>query len=142
MISSLIKPNCITGKGGFGEVCACQTRSSGKMYACKKLEKKRIKKRRGETMVITEKQILQKVISIVQCTWRFLVSCIVRLNVRCTCTIEQILKLFDKLIARTSKKPRHLSYSVSFEENFILSIIQRLKIFCMRYWFSCFSFKN
>jgi hypothetical protein len=31
------------------------------MYACKKLEKKRIKKRRGETMVITEKQILQKV---------------------------------------------------------------------------------
>ena len=49
------------GKGGFGEVCACQTRSSGKMYACKKLEKKRIKKRRGETMVITEKQILQKV---------------------------------------------------------------------------------
>jgi hypothetical protein len=49
------------GKGGFGEVCACQTRSTGKMYACKKLEKKRIKKRRGETMVITEKQILQKV---------------------------------------------------------------------------------
>ena len=31
------------------------------MYACKKLEKKRIKKRRGETMVITEKQILQKI---------------------------------------------------------------------------------
>lgn len=49
------------GKGGFGEVCACQTRSTGKMYACKKLEKKRIKKRKGETMVITEKQILQKV---------------------------------------------------------------------------------
>jgi len=51
----------VLGKGGFGEVCACQTRSTGKMYACKKLEKKRIKKRRGETMVITEKQILQKV---------------------------------------------------------------------------------
>ena len=42
-------------------MCACQTRSTGKMYACKKLEKKRIKKRRGETMVITEKQILQKI---------------------------------------------------------------------------------
>ncbi|XP_023332004.1 G protein-coupled receptor kinase 2 [Eurytemora carolleeae] len=56
-----VKNMNITGKGGFGEVCACQTRSSGKMYACKKLEKKRIKKRRGETMVITEKQILQKV---------------------------------------------------------------------------------
>jgi len=51
----------VLGKGGFGEVCACQTRSTGKMYACKKLEKKRIKKRRGETMVITEKQILQKI---------------------------------------------------------------------------------
>jgi len=51
----------VLGKGGFGEVCACQTRSTGKMYACKKLEKKRIKKRKGETMVITEKQILQRV---------------------------------------------------------------------------------
>merc|ERR1712223_25839 len=51
----------VLGKGGFGEVCACQTRATGKMYACKKLEKKRIKKRRGETMVITEKQILQKI---------------------------------------------------------------------------------
>ena len=51
----------VLGKGGFGEVCACQVRSSGKMYACKKLEKKRIKKRKGESMVLTEKQILQKV---------------------------------------------------------------------------------
>ena len=60
----LVKQSIIesfSGKGGFGEVCACQTRSTGKMYACKKLEKKRIKKRRGETMVITEKQILQKI---------------------------------------------------------------------------------
>ncbi|CAN7943431.1 unnamed protein product [Ixodes hexagonus] len=37
----------VLGKGGFGEVCACQVRATGKMYACKKLEKKRIKKRRG-----------------------------------------------------------------------------------------------
>jgi len=51
----------VLGKGGFGEVCACQTRATGKMYACKKLEKKRIKKRKGETMVMTEKQILEKV---------------------------------------------------------------------------------
>lgn len=33
----------VLGKGGFGEVCACQVRATGKMYACKKLEKKRIK---------------------------------------------------------------------------------------------------
>jgi serine/threonine protein kinase len=40
----------VLGKGGFGEVCACQVRATGKMYACKKLEKKRIKKRNGERM--------------------------------------------------------------------------------------------
>lgn len=38
------------------------------MYACKKLEKKRIKKRNGERMALNEKQILQKVNS------RFVVS--------------------------------------------------------------------
>ena len=38
------------------------------MYACKKLEKKRIKKRKGESMVLTEKLILQRVNS------RFVVS--------------------------------------------------------------------
>ncbi|PIK55452.1 hypothetical protein BSL78_07612, partial [Apostichopus japonicus] len=58
----------VLGKGGFGEVCACQVRATGKMYACKKLEKKRIKKRRGEAMAINEKMLLQKVNS------RFIVS--------------------------------------------------------------------
>ncbi|KTG05871.1 hypothetical protein cypCar_00028562 [Cyprinus carpio] len=46
----------VLGKGGFGEV-----RATGKMYACKKLEKKRIKKRKGESMALNEKQILEKV---------------------------------------------------------------------------------
>ena len=36
----------------------------GKMYACKKLEKKRIKKRKGESMVLSEKLILQKINSL------------------------------------------------------------------------------
>uniref|UniRef100_UPI00398E6714 G protein-coupled receptor kinase 5-like isoform X2 n=1 Tax=Pristiophorus japonicus TaxID=55135 RepID=UPI00398E6714 len=58
----------VLGKGGFGEVCACQVRATGKMYACKKLEKKRIKKRKGETMALNEKKILEKVNS------RFVVS--------------------------------------------------------------------
>ncbi|KAL2087686.1 hypothetical protein ACEWY4_016514 [Coilia grayii] len=49
------------GKGGFGEVCAVQSRASGKMYACKKLEKKRVKKRRGEFLALNEKQILEMV---------------------------------------------------------------------------------
>ncbi|XP_077972344.1 G protein-coupled receptor kinase 6-like isoform X2 [Styela clava] len=58
----------VLGKGGFGEVCACQVRSTGKMYACKRLEKKRIKKRKGEAMALNEKQILESVNS------RFVVS--------------------------------------------------------------------
>uniref|UniRef100_H3B618 G protein-coupled receptor kinase n=1 Tax=Latimeria chalumnae TaxID=7897 RepID=H3B618_LATCH len=58
----------VLGKGGFGEVCACQVRATGKMYACKKLEKKRIKKRKGDSMALNEKQILEKVNS------RFVVS--------------------------------------------------------------------
>ncbi|XP_019567073.2 G protein-coupled receptor kinase 4 isoform X2 [Rhinolophus sinicus] len=58
----------VLGKGGFGEVCACQVRATGKMYACKKLEKKRIKKRKGEAMALNEKRLLEKVHS------RFVVS--------------------------------------------------------------------
>lgn len=42
-------------------ICFTQVRATGKMYACKKLEKKRIKKRKGESMVLIEKQILQKI---------------------------------------------------------------------------------
>ncbi|VDN03448.1 unnamed protein product [Thelazia callipaeda] len=51
----------VLGKGGFGEVCACQVRASGKMYALKKLEKKRVKKRHAEILSLNEKQILQKI---------------------------------------------------------------------------------
>ncbi|MCI4388072.1 hypothetical protein PGIGA_G00081340 [Pangasianodon gigas] len=58
----------VLGKGGFGEVCACQARASGKMYACKKLEKKRIKKQKAEILALNEKQILEKINS------RFVVS--------------------------------------------------------------------
>lgn len=38
---------------------ACQVRATGMMYACKKLEKTHIKKRRGEAMALNEKQILE-----------------------------------------------------------------------------------
>lgn len=63
----------VLGKGGFGEVCACQTKATGKMYACKKLEKKRVKKRKGESMVLSEKLILQKINSrfVVNLTYAF-----------------------------------------------------------------------
>uniref|UniRef100_A0AAQ5XBG5 G protein-coupled receptor kinase n=1 Tax=Amphiprion ocellaris TaxID=80972 RepID=A0AAQ5XBG5_AMPOC len=50
----------LLGKGGFGEVWACQVRATGMMYACKKLEKTHVKKRRGEAMALNEKQILER----------------------------------------------------------------------------------
>uniref|UniRef100_A0A667X397 G protein-coupled receptor kinase n=1 Tax=Myripristis murdjan TaxID=586833 RepID=A0A667X397_9TELE len=40
-------------------VWACQVRATGQMYACKKLEKTHIKKRRGESMALNEKQLLE-----------------------------------------------------------------------------------
>ena len=43
------------------KVCACQSKISGKMYAMKKLEKKRIKRRKGEAMALNEKQLLEKI---------------------------------------------------------------------------------
>lgn len=41
------------------QVWACQVRATGMMYACKKLEKTHVKKRRGEAMALNEKQILE-----------------------------------------------------------------------------------
>ncbi|XP_010985952.2 rhodopsin kinase GRK1 [Camelus dromedarius] len=58
----------VLGRGGFGEVSACQMKASGKMYACKKLNKKRLKKRKGYQGAMVEKKILAKVHS------RFIVS--------------------------------------------------------------------
>uniref|UniRef100_A0A3P9KM66 G protein-coupled receptor kinase n=1 Tax=Oryzias latipes TaxID=8090 RepID=A0A3P9KM66_ORYLA len=58
----------VLGKGGFGEVSACQMKATGKLYACKKLNKKRLKKRKGFEGAMVEKIILEKVHS------RFIVS--------------------------------------------------------------------
>ncbi|XP_016422140.1 rhodopsin kinase-like isoform X2 [Sinocyclocheilus rhinocerous] len=51
----------VLGKGGFGEVSACQMRATGKLYACKKLNKKRLKKRKGYEGAMVEKRILARV---------------------------------------------------------------------------------
>uniref|UniRef100_A0A7N8X834 G protein-coupled receptor kinase n=1 Tax=Mastacembelus armatus TaxID=205130 RepID=A0A7N8X834_9TELE len=54
----------ILGKGGFGEVCAVQVKQTGQMYACKKLDKRCLKKKGGERLALLEKQILEKVNSL------------------------------------------------------------------------------
>ncbi|KAF6726147.1 G protein-coupled receptor kinase 5 [Oryzias melastigma] len=51
----------LLGKGGFGEVWACQVRATGMMYACKKLDKGHVKRRRGENLALNEKQLLEEV---------------------------------------------------------------------------------
>lgn len=54
----------VLGKGGFGEVFACQAKATGKMYANKKLDKKRLKKRKGyEVKWILLQQVLKDPIS-------------------------------------------------------------------------------
>ncbi|XP_041127794.1 rhodopsin kinase GRK1-like [Polyodon spathula] len=58
----------VLGKGGFGEVSATQMKGTGKLYANKKLNKKRLKKRKGFEGAMVEKKILSRVHS------RFIVS--------------------------------------------------------------------
>ncbi|XP_070247483.1 rhodopsin kinase GRK7 isoform X2 [Myotis yumanensis] len=43
------------------KVCAVQVKNTGKMYACKKLDKKRLKKKNGEKMALLEKEILERI---------------------------------------------------------------------------------
>ncbi|VDL98779.1 unnamed protein product [Schistocephalus solidus] len=53
----------IIGRGGFGEVYGCRKLNSGKMYAMKCLDKKRIKLKSGESMAMNELNILSRVSS-------------------------------------------------------------------------------
>ena len=51
----------IIGRGGFGEVYGCRKADTGKMYAMKCLDKKRIKLKGGEALAINERVMLQLV---------------------------------------------------------------------------------
>ena len=66
----------VLGKGGFGLVLACQDKATGRMYAVKKLDKKRVKKMKAEKLVLSEKYALQHVNS------RFVVSLICAFQTR------------------------------------------------------------
>ncbi|KAK3910631.1 G protein-coupled receptor kinase 1 [Frankliniella fusca] len=48
----------IIGRGGFGEVYGCRKADTGKMYAMKCLDKKRIKMKQGETLALNERVML------------------------------------------------------------------------------------
>ncbi|VDK72020.1 unnamed protein product [Litomosoides sigmodontis] len=51
----------IIGRGGFGEVYGCRKADTGKMYAMKCLDKKRIKMKQGETHALNERVMLSLV---------------------------------------------------------------------------------
>lgn len=51
----------IIGRGGFGEVYGCRKADTGKMYAMKCLDKKRIKMKQGEMLALNERNMLQAV---------------------------------------------------------------------------------
>ena len=63
-LSSLPLPSPLSLSLPPSQVHACQSKISGKMYALKKLEKKRVKKRKGEKLALNEKQVLERVSSI------------------------------------------------------------------------------
>lgn len=51
----------IIGRGGFGEVFGCRKDDSGRMFAMKLLDKKRIKVKKGELLSLNERNMLAKV---------------------------------------------------------------------------------
>ena len=51
----------IIGRGGFGEVYGCRKADTGKMYAMKCLDKKRIKLKQGEALALNERVMLSAV---------------------------------------------------------------------------------
>uniref|UniRef100_A0A182MJB1 Protein kinase domain-containing protein n=1 Tax=Anopheles culicifacies TaxID=139723 RepID=A0A182MJB1_9DIPT len=57
----------IIGRGGFGEVYGCRKADTGKMYAMKCLDKKRIKMKQGETLALNERTMLSLVSTGVDC---------------------------------------------------------------------------
>ncbi|XP_014678161.1 PREDICTED: G protein-coupled receptor kinase 1-like [Priapulus caudatus] len=57
----------IIGRGGFGEVYGCRKADTGKMYAMKCLDKKRIKLKQGETLALNERIMLSLVSTGVDC---------------------------------------------------------------------------
>lgn len=61
----------IIGRGGFGEVYGCRKADTGKMYAMKCLDKKRIKMKQGETLALNERTMLSLVSTGVSVSYLF-----------------------------------------------------------------------
>eukprot|EP00934_Nitzschia_sp_Nitz4_P008017 Nitzschia sp. Nitz4//scaffold185_size43419//31493//33748//NITZ4_007306-RA/size43419-augustus-gene-0.66-mRNA-1//1//CDS//3329539724//8007//frame0 len=51
----------VLGRGGFGSVIACKKGTSGKLYAMKVMDKKRIKLKKSEQLILNERKALSSV---------------------------------------------------------------------------------
>ena len=87
----------IIGRGGFGEVYGCRKADTGKMYAMKCLDKKRIKMKQGETLALNERimlslvstgvftfQLMSKIFQLIVCVSLFVSICVHRI---CCCAL-------------------------------------------------------
>ncbi len=63
----------LLGRGGFGEVYAVQRRETGKMYAMKCMNKKRLISRGATRLALNERNFLERIRSRVSCA-RFWLS--------------------------------------------------------------------
>jgi serine/threonine protein kinase len=64
----------IIGRGGFGEVYGCRKADTGKMYAMKCLDKKRIKMKQGESLALNERIMLSSVSNGVSITVKLIIE--------------------------------------------------------------------
>jgi serine/threonine protein kinase len=51
----------ILGRGGFGRVYACRNVMTGKLYALKMIDKKRLKYKKAEAMCLIERETMEKI---------------------------------------------------------------------------------
>ena len=51
----------VVGRGGFGQVNACKKATTGKLYAMKQMSKRRIKLKRCEELIVSERDFLTQV---------------------------------------------------------------------------------
>lgn len=82
----------IIGRGGFGEVYGCRKADTGKMYAMKCLDKKRIKMKQGETLALNERIMLSLVSTGVSTHRSFMYLCKQRRKIVFYCASGASLK--------------------------------------------------
>jgi serine/threonine protein kinase len=110
----------IIGRGGFGEVYGCRKADTGKMYAMKCLDKKRIKMKQGETLALNERIMLSLVSTGVSIrmdviTLKFSLierrRMVVQFEVRCACPRIVLNKILQITLIKKLQRTRRIATS-------------------------------